>query len=97
MCRRPLAVVVERVGETRSRVVEVAAELHGAILVLVVVGVGAYQLGEIEARRRTITFPEFVPVAVKFLAVPQEGRFFAAVRHACESRGRREGRMMINI
>ena len=71
MCRRPLAVVVERVGETRSRVVEVAAELDGAILVLVVVGVGAYQLGEIEARRRTIRLPEFVPVALKL------GVFFA--------------------
>ena len=54
---------MERVGETRSRVVEVAAELDGAILVLVVVGVGAYQLGEIEARRRTIRLPEFVPSA----------------------------------
>ena len=50
VCRRPLAVVVGRVGETLSRIVEVAAELHGAIVVLrvvvVVVGVGAFQLGE---------------------------------------------------
>ena len=92
VCRRPLAVVVERKGELvgviRVRVVEVAAELHGAIMVIVVVGVGAFQLGEVEARRRTIRFPEFVPIAV---------RFFAAVRRACESRDRREGRMMINI
>ena len=90
VCRRPLAVVVERVGETRSRlgVVEVAAELHGAIVVLgvvvVVVGVGAFQLGEIEARRRTILFREFVPVAVLFPLVSPEaqvsgGRFIAAV------------------
>ena len=75
MCRRPLAVVVERKGELvgviRVRVVEVAAELHGAIVVVVVVGVGAYQLGEIEARRRTIRLPEFVPVALKL------GVFFA--------------------
>ena len=58
VCRRPLAVVVERKGESfrviRVRVVEVAAELDGAIVVIVVVGVGAYQLSEIEARRRTI-------------------------------------------
>ena len=53
VCRRPLAVVVERKGESfrviRVRVVEVAAELDGAIMVIVVVGVGAYQLGEVEA------------------------------------------------
>ena len=59
---------MERKGESfrviRVRVVEVAAELDGAIMVIVVVGVGAYQLGEIEARRRTIRFPEFVPVAL---------------------------------
>ena len=71
--RCPLAVVVERKGESfrviRVRVVEVAAELDGAIMVIVVVGVGAYQLGEIEARRRTIRFPEFVPVAFSCLAV----------------------------
>ena len=71
--RCPLAVVVERKGESfrviRVRVVEVAAELDGAIVVIVVVGVGAYQLGEIEARRRTIRFPEFVPVAFSCLAV----------------------------
>ena len=73
VCRRPLAVVVERKGEsfrvTRVRVVEVAAELDGAIVVIVVVGVGAYQLSEIEARRRTIRFPEFVPVALGGSAV----------------------------
>ncbi len=73
VCRRPLAVVVERKGESfrviRVRVVEVAAELDGAIVVIVVVGVGAYQLGEIEARRRTIRFPEFVPVALGGSAV----------------------------
>ena len=66
VCRRPLAVVVERVGESCRviwvRVVEIAAELDGAIMVIVVVGVGAFQLGEIEARRRTIRLPEFVPV-----------------------------------
>ena len=64
---------MERKGEScrviRVRVVEVAAELDGAIMVIVVVGVGAYQLGEIEARRRTIRFPEFVPVALSGLAV----------------------------
>ena len=58
VCRRPLAVVVERKGEsfrvTRVRVVEVS------------------------------------------LSRTQEGRFFAAVRRACESRGRREAHM-INI
>ena len=96
VCRRPLAVVVERKGESfrviRVRVVEVAAELDGAIMVIVVVGVGAYQLGEIEARRRTIRFPEFVPVALGgsavldvFAALPVPVRLpWVALRRALE-------------
>ena len=67
--RCPLAVVVERKGESfrviRVRVVEVAAELDGAIMVIVVVGVGAFQLGEIEARRRTIIFPRYVTLKLR--------------------------------
>ena len=87
VCRRPLAVVVERKGESfrviRVRVVEVAAELDGAIMVIVVVGVGAYQLGEIEARRRTIRFPEFVPVALGGSAVLDVGSLLCSgARHA---------------
>ena len=86
MCRRPLAVVVERVGEScrviRVRVVEVAAELDGAIMVIVVVGVGAFQLGPGTQSRLTTQ--------------EQEGRLFSGAARACESRGRREAKM-INI
>ena len=86
VCRRLLAVVVERVGEScrviRVRVVEVAAELDGAIMVIVVVGVGAFQLGPGTQSRLTTQ--------------EQEGRLFSGAARACESRGRREAKM-INI
>ena len=84
--RCPLAVVVERKGEScrviRVRVVEVAAELDGAIMVIVVVGVGAFQLGPGTQSRLTTQ--------------EQEGRLFSGAARACESRGRREAKM-INI
>ena len=69
VCRRPLAVVVERVGETRrlSRVVEVAAELHGAIVVLrvVVVVVGVEPLGWEESSAKCSHFENTLSLSAK--------------------------------